>query len=82
MGCTSSKSAEVRETVRALGNVRTVNEINNQNFENLTKKLAYTILKLSQNKIPEPEASEVIRAFLNGDPSKAFCRLAELRSGK
>ena len=73
---------QILETVSTFGNVRTLSEIDNQQFRNHLEKLVDTTLKYCQNKIPEPAASEIIRAFLEGDPSKAYINMVELRSGR
>ena len=78
----SLTTTEIRETVRALGNVRSANEIDNQLFEDRTKKLFDRTFDYYNNKIPKSAASEVPRAFLEGDPSKAYNNLIELRSGR
>ena len=73
---------EIREIVLKIGRVRTAQELNNQDFSKLVENLCLTILACDQNKIPEPAASELIAAFLSGDPSKAYRNLVELRSGR
>ena len=74
------KPTEIRETVRKIGSVRSVKEIDNQNFYDQVDKLFDTTLEYLHNKIPEPAASETVAAFISGDPSKAYRRLVELRS--
>ncbi len=73
---------EIRETVKILGNVRTVKEIDNQQFEDRSKKLSDRTSDYAANKIPDKATSEIPRAFLEGDPSKAYINLIELRSGR
>ena len=76
------KSAEIKETVKKIGSVRSVNEIDNQNFGAQVGKLCHVTLEYFQNKFQEPAAAEIIAAFLSGEPSKAYRRLVELRSGR
>ncbi len=76
------KPTEVREIVFKIGSVRSVKEIDNQNFRDQVETLLDTTLEFGHKKIPEPAASEFVAAFLSGDPSKAYRRLVELRSGR
>ena len=82
MTTSSLKPTEISGIVTFIWWVRTVKEIDNQTFSEEVHKLCATTSEYSNNSLSESESTELIDAFLLGDPSKAFCRLAELRSGR
>ena len=82
MASSIMEPAEIRETVRKIWSARSVKEIDNQNFQDQVGQLGDTTYEYFQNKIPERAGSEMIAAFLSGNPSKAYRRLVELRSGR
>ena len=63
-------------------NAKSVEDLDSETVSRQMKRLAETTVEYSDNKIPEPAASEIISAFLQGHPGAALCRIVELRSGR
>ena len=78
----NAKPEEIRKTVLMIGRVQTAVVINNPTIHSLVSKMCDTTLEYGLKKIPEPAASELIAAFLSGDPSRAYRNLVEMRSGR
>ncbi len=73
---------EIKILLKRVLNAKSVQELDSETVSRQMKKLAETTIEYSENKIPEPAASEIINAFLEGHSGAALCRIVELRSGR
>ena len=89
MGQTTSKpiadsvgSKQISESVMKISRTKSIEEIDTEIFSQQMKKVHALSVEYFRRKIPEPELSEIPRAFLRGEPATAFIVLIEFRSGR
>jgi len=73
---------EINFLLERVLNAKSAQELDSEAFSRQMMRLSSTTFECSGKKIPEPAASEIIIAFLQGHPGAALCRLVELRSGR
>ena len=73
---------EIKVLLERVLTAKSVHDLDSEAVSRQIKKLAETTVVYSDNKIPEPAATEIISAFLQGHPGAALCRIVELRSGR
>ncbi len=77
---TSSKL--IAESVSKISKAKFIEEIDTETFSKQMWKVVDFAEEYSQRMIPEPELSQIPRAFVRGEPATAFIVLIEFRSGR